>query len=95
MTLRSAFRELISDDDGLLSTGRLIALIGAVQGSELCHIGLALAFIYPNSNIGITIIGIGAGFYTGGALLKFGQKVQETRVITMPQIDGHQIPPGA
>ena len=91
MTLRAALRELLSDDDGYLSTGRAIALLGAALGAELVQAGIILAILEAAkitlTSLGLPCVGIGAGFFTGGALLKFGQKSQEARFV-QPQISG-------
>lgn len=83
MKLSAAVHELLSDETNFLSTGRLISVIGALIGAELVQVGVALIFIAifkPDAlaaNIGISLIGIGGGFFTGGALFKFGSKAQE------------------
>jgi len=82
MSFRAALREILSDDGGLLSTARAISLTGALQGAELCNVGLAVAIINPEmQSFALAIIGIGAGFYSSGALLKFGSKAQETKAL--------------
>jgi hypothetical protein len=86
VSLRSALRELLSDDDGLLSTGRLISLVGAFLGLECVQVGIGLSIFVPASSAGLGLCGIGAGFFTGGALLKFGSKSQEARF--QPQFSG-------
>ena len=78
--------EAFLDDDAAFSMGRLIAFIGVCLAVELIQAGLFLVFIAmfdPETitaaavGTGMGIIGVGAGFFTGGALLKFGTKGQE------------------
>lgn len=80
------YREAFLDDDHAFSMGRLIAFIGVCLAVELIQTGLFLVFysMFKPDGIaaaavgtGMGIIGVGAGFFTGGALLKFGTKGQE------------------
>lgn len=86
MNWKGQFREAFHDDDGAFSMGRLIAFIGVCLAVELIQSGLFLVFysMFKPTDIaaaavgtGMGIIGVGAGFFTGGALLKFGTKGQE------------------
>lgn len=80
------FYEGFLDDTGAFSMGRFIAFLGAALGVELVQAGLAMAIFAPSGQ-GVAIIGIGAGFFSGGALLKFGSKGQEARVQPSPSTD--------
>lgn len=96
MTWRGELWEAFLDDDGAFSMGRLIALLGALQGAELVQVGITLAIIRPTLGTGVALAGIGAGFFTGGALLKFGQKAQEARSLPpLTQGGPPSPPPGA
>jgi len=86
MTWLGKPREAFLDDDGAFSMGRLIAFIGVCLAVELIQAGLFLVFfaLFKPETIlaeavgtGMGIVGVGAGFFTGGALLKFGTKGQE------------------
>jgi hypothetical protein len=86
MNWTGKYREAYQDEDGAFSMGRLISFIGVCLAVELIQAGLFLVFyaaFKPDSIIsaavgtGMGIIGVGAGFFTGGALLKFGTKGQE------------------
>jgi hypothetical protein len=86
MTWLGRFHEAFQDDDGAFSMGRLIAFIGVCLAVELIQAGMFLVFyalFKPDTvaaaavGTGMGIIGVGAGFFTGGALLKFGTKGQE------------------
>jgi hypothetical protein len=94
--LRTALHEFLADDDGTLSMGRLIALIGTLIGVELVQFGLGLA-VYeiaaPRATAtGLALVGIGAGFFTGGAALKFGSKNIEARMASQIQARAPEIP---
>jgi len=86
MTWAGRFHEAYLDDDGAFSMGRLIAFIGVCLAIEFIQAGLFLVFVAMFSptavaaaavGTGMGIVGVGAGFFTGGALLKFGTKSQE------------------
>jgi hypothetical protein len=91
MNWKGQFCEAFLDDDHAFSMGRLIAFIGVCLAVELIQAGLFLVFysMFKPDNIasaavgtGMGIIGVGAGFFTGGALLKFGTKGQEGTTIS-------------
>ena len=86
MTWLGKPREAFLDDDGAFSMGRLIAFVGVCLAVELIQAGLFLVFaalfglhglLEAAVGTGMGIVGVGAGFFTGGALLKFGTTGQE------------------
>ena len=59
------------EDEGVYSMARLIAFMAACAGS--ITVGVGLVFLNP------AIIGIGAGLFGSGELLKYGQRRVEER----------------
>ena len=59
------------EDEGVYSMARLIAFMAAVVGTGTVITGLAL--------VNPAIIGIGAGLFGSGELLKYGQRRVEER----------------
>lgn len=94
MTWLGRPREAFLDDDGAYSMGRLIAFIGVCLAVELIQAGLFLVFftffkpgVIAEAAVGtgMGVVGVGAGFFTGGALLKFGTKSQESAAPATPK----------
>ena len=61
---------------GNKSMGRLISFIGSITGAVLSIAGIILAFTVSSGN-GVGMAAIGAGIFSGGALLKGWQKKSE------------------
>jgi len=71
--MRTGFFEV---SPGNKSMGRLISFVGCLTGSALCVGALVLAFAADPGN-GVGMAAVGAGIFSGGALLKGWQKRSE------------------
>jgi hypothetical protein len=76
-----AFRDSNND----ISMGRIISFIGTILGGEIIQIGLYLSIweVLNKSTIlqGVSIIVLGAGIFTGGALFKWASLKEESKEI--------------